>query len=56
MIKAKLDVVDELHKIREELYEEEKNLNATDRVAKIKREANAAIEKYGFKFKRHNLK
>lgn len=45
----------EIHEIRERLYEEEKGLSVEDKIAKIKREAEEAIRKYGLKFKRYNV-
>ena len=50
---TRFEIVQELHKIREQLYEEEKNLTPKERVAKINREADEAIRKYGLKFKKH---
>ena len=45
----------EIHQIRERLYQEEKKLSIKEKIAKIKKEANEAIRKYGFKFKKHHL-
>ena len=44
----------EIHQIREYLYQEEKKLSIKEKLAKIKKEANEAIRKYGFKFKKHH--
>lgn len=44
----------EIHEIRERLYEEEKNLTVKERISKIKKEAKAAIEKYGLKLRKHH--
>lgn len=44
----------EIHRIREQLYEEQKNLTPAERVAKINREADEAIRKYGLKLKKHH--
>lgn len=41
----------EIHEIQKKLYEEEKNLTQQERIAKIHREAQEAIKKYGLKFK-----
>ena len=41
----------EIHKIREKIYEEEKNLTHQERLRKIHTEAVRFIEKYGLKFK-----
>ncbi len=43
----------EIHEIRERLYEEEKHLSRKEKVAKIRREAQEACEKYGLKFRKH---
>jgi hypothetical protein len=45
----------EIHRIRERIYEEEKNLSSEEKVAKIKREASEAIKKYGLNFKKHHI-
>jgi predicted methyltransferase len=42
----------EIHEIQQRLYEEEKNLSAEDRIAKIHREAEDVIKKYGLKLKK----
>lgn len=42
----------EIHQIRERLYEEEKHLSAEEKIAKIHREAEKAIKKYGLKFRK----
>lgn len=42
----------EIHEIQEKLYEEEKGLSAKERIAKIHKEAQEAIKKYGIKLKR----
>lgn len=44
----------EIHEIRERLYEEEKNLSPEEKIAKIHRESEAVIKKYGLKFKKHH--
>jgi len=44
----------EIHVIQKRLYEEEKNLTSSERIAKIHREAQDLIEKYGLKFKPHS--
>ncbi|MFH1317761.1 MAG: hypothetical protein ABIH71_01930 [Candidatus Omnitrophota bacterium] len=41
-----------LHKIREKLYKEEKNLSSKERIVKAHREAEEFIKKYGIKIKR----
>ena len=45
----------EIHEIRERLYEEEKNLSPEEKIAKIKREAEEVIKKYGLQFKKHHV-
>ena len=42
----------EIHEIREKLYEENKNLSHKEHIAKVHREAEAAIKKYGLKLKK----
>ena len=42
----------EIHEIRLKLYEENKNLSAKEHMAKVHREAEEAIKKYGIKIKR----
>ena len=44
----------EIHEIRERLYEEEKNLSAAERIARIKKEARQAAKKYGLRFIKHH--
>ena len=46
--------IKEIHRIRERLYEEEKNLTIKEKIAKIKKEARSAVKKYGFRFKKHH--
>ena len=41
----------EIHEIQERLYEEEKGLSSKERIAKIRKEAQQLIDKYGLKFK-----
>ena len=41
----------EIHEIQEKIYEEEKNMNRQERMAKMRREANELIKKYGLTFK-----
>ncbi|MBU0693871.1 MAG: hypothetical protein KKC11_04305 [Candidatus Omnitrophica bacterium] len=41
----------EIHEIQERLYEEEKDLSAKERIAKIHKEAQELINKYGLKFR-----
>lgn len=45
----------EIHHIREQLYEEEKHLSSEQKIAKIKHEAEEAVKKYGLKLKVHHL-
>ena len=42
----------EIHEIRLKLYEENKNLSAKEHVAKVHKEAEGAVRKYGIKVKR----
>lgn len=41
----------EIHEIRERLYEEEKDLSDKELIAKIHKEAQECIKKYGLKIK-----
>lgn len=45
----------EIHEIQEKLYEEEKNISSEERIAKIRREANQFLQRYGLKFKTLDL-
>ncbi|MFH1772423.1 MAG: hypothetical protein ABH872_06365 [Candidatus Omnitrophota bacterium] len=42
----------EIHEIRLKLYEENKNLSAKEHVAKVHKEAEEFIKKYGIKVRR----
>lgn len=42
----------ELHRIRERLYEEQKDLSAKELLAKVHAEADAASKKLGLKFRK----
>jgi len=42
----------QIHRIREQFYEEEKHLTPAERVAKIHREAEAFLKESGLKLKR----
>lgn len=42
----------EIHEIRLKLYEENKNLTSEEHVAKVNREAQEIIKKYGLHFKK----
>ena len=42
----------QIHRIREQLYEEEKDLSPQERVAKIHREAEVLLKKWGLKLRR----
>ena len=42
----------EIHEIRENIYEETKNMSSKERAALTRREAQEMIEKYGLKVKR----
>jgi len=44
----------EIHRIREKFYEETKHLSGKELIAKVHKEAQEAIEKYGLKFKKHS--
>lgn len=44
----------EIHEIRERLYEEEKDLSPEEKIAKIHREAEEVIKKYGLRLKKHH--
>ena len=46
------DTMAELHRIREQLYEEEKHLSPQERVEKIRREADALLKQWGLTLKR----
>lgn len=54
MIKALKRMLDELHAIREQHYEETKSLTPEERVKRINQEGGDIIKKYGLKFKRHH--
>jgi len=41
----------EIHAIQEKLYDEEKGLSDKERIAKIHKEAEELIKKYGLKFR-----
>ncbi|MBI5555968.1 MAG: hypothetical protein HY920_08980 [Elusimicrobia bacterium] len=43
--------LDELHKIREEIYEEEKNLTIAERLKKIHKESEAILKKHNLKLR-----
>ena len=43
--------MEEIHNIREKLYDEEKNLSAKELIIKIHKEAEEAKKKYGLKFR-----
>jgi len=43
--------MEEIHKIRERLYEEEKKLSTKELINKIHREAEEAKKKYGLNFR-----
>jgi hypothetical protein len=45
----------EIHEIRLKLYEEEKDLSPKERIAKIRREAEAFKQKHGLKFRKHSV-
>ena len=42
----------QIHRIREQLYAEEQHLSPQERVAKIHREADALLKKWGLNLKR----
>jgi len=42
----------EIHEIREKLHEENKNLSHKERIAKIHKEAQEAIRKYGLRLRK----
>ena len=45
-------ILDEIHKIREKIYEEEKNLTAEEILKKIRLESDKLIGKYNLKLRR----
>jgi len=45
-------VLEEIHKIRENIYKEQKGLTTKEVVKKIHKEAEEVIKKYGFRFRR----
>ena len=47
------EIIEKLHKIREQHYEETKNLTTEERVSRINQEGAAIIKKYGLKFRKH---
>jgi hypothetical protein len=46
------EVMRKIHQIQRKIYKEEKGLSKKELIAKIHREAQKAIKKYGFKFKK----
>ncbi len=48
------ETLKELHRIREQLYEEEKHLSPQERVAKIHRESEALLKEWGLTLKHVN--
>jgi len=46
----------ELHKIREKIYEEEKNLSIEERIKKTREESEKILREYNLKLKRVNPK
>lgn len=49
-------VLDDLHKIREKLYEEEKGLTSKEVIRKIHEESEEVIKKYNLKLRREEKK
>jgi trimethylamine:corrinoid methyltransferase-like protein len=45
-------VLEEIHKIRENIYKEQKGLTTKEVVKKIHKEADEVIKKYGLRFRR----
>jgi hypothetical protein len=45
-------VMEELHKIREKIYEEEKNLSIEERIKKTREESEKYIKEHNLKLKR----
>ncbi len=45
----------EIHEIREKIYEEEKSLSNQERIRKIHAEATGVIKKYGLIFKKPSV-
>jgi trimethylamine:corrinoid methyltransferase-like protein len=45
-------VLEEIHKIRENIYKEQKGLTTKEVVKKIHKEAEEVIKKYGLRFRR----
>ena len=46
------EIIEKLHKIREQHYEETKNLTTEERVSRINQEGAVIIKKYGLKFRK----
>ena len=46
----------ELHKVREKIYEEEKNLTIEERIKKTREESEKILQEYNIKLKRVNPK
>jgi hypothetical protein len=46
----------ELHKIREKIYEEEKNLSIEERIKKTREESEKILQEYNIKLRRVNSK
>ena len=49
------ETMKELHKIREEMYEEMRNMTSVERVKKIKEEAESCKKKFGLKLPKRVL-
>ncbi|MEW6040272.1 MAG: hypothetical protein AB1633_02005 [Elusimicrobiota bacterium] len=49
-------VLDEIHKIKEKFYEEEKGLTSEEVIKKIHKESEETIKKYGLKLRREEKK
>ena len=49
-------VMQELHKIREKIYEEEKDLSIEERVRKVREESEKYIQEHSIKLRRVNPK
>lgn len=47
------EIIEKLHRIREQHYEELKDITPKKRAERINREGEEIIKKYGFKFKKH---
>jgi hypothetical protein len=51
-MKPRIDSMDELHRIREQIYEEEKDLSPQEQLKRLHQESEAFLKRAGLKLKR----